>query len=66
LLRRFCETGTPAQGERGEQSVHLAAKAIRGVALGVAVTAFIQSAVGTIGLTIAAVPFGPMSRTFNE
>jgi predicted PurR-regulated permease PerM len=52
--------GARLAGERGEQSVHLAAKAIRGVALGVVVTAFIQSAVGTVGLIIAAVPFAPV------
>jgi predicted PurR-regulated permease PerM len=44
-------------GERGEQSVRLAAQAIRGVALGVVVTAFVQSAIGGIGLILAGVPF---------
>jgi len=44
-------------GERGEQSARLAAQAIRGVALGVVVTALIQSAIGGIGLAVAGVPF---------
>lgn len=44
-------------GERGRQSVILAAQAIRGVALGVVVTALFQSAVGGIGLVVAGVPF---------
>ena len=44
-------------GVRGEQSVALAAQAIRGVALGVVVTAFFQSTVGGIGLMVAGVPF---------
>lgn len=49
--------GRRLAGERGEQSVILAAQAIRGVALGVVVTAMIQSAIGGIGLAIAGVPF---------
>ncbi|MBL8706957.1 MAG: AI-2E family transporter YdiK [Rhodospirillales bacterium] len=44
-------------GERGRQSAILAAQAIRGVALGVVVTALVQSAVGGIGLFVAGVPF---------
>jgi predicted PurR-regulated permease PerM len=49
--------GIRLAGERGEQSVRLAAQAIRGVALGVVVTAFVQSAIGGIGLILAGVPF---------
>jgi predicted PurR-regulated permease PerM len=49
--------GIRLAGERGEQSVRLAAQAIRGVALGVVVTALIQSAIGGFGLVIAGVPF---------
>jgi predicted PurR-regulated permease PerM len=45
-------------GEKGEEVVVLAGKAIRGVALGVVVTALIQSAMGGIGLAITGVP-GP-------
>ncbi len=44
-------------GDRGEASVVLAGQAIRGVALGVVVTAVVQSAVGGIGLAIAGVPY---------
>lgn len=44
-------------GERGEGAVRLAGQAIRGVALGVVVTALIQSIVAGVGLAIAGVPF---------
>jgi predicted PurR-regulated permease PerM len=44
-------------GPRGENAVHLAAQAIRGVALGVVVTAILQSAAAGIGVLIAGVPF---------
>jgi len=43
--------------ERGERAVVLAGQAIRGVALGVVVTALVQSVLGGIGLAIAGVPF---------
>lgn len=43
-------------GERGADAVVLAGKAIRGVALGVVVTAAVQSALGGIGLALAGVP----------
>ena len=49
--------GIRLAGERGEQSVRLAAQAIRGVALGVVVTAFVQTTIGGIGLVLAGVPF---------
>jgi len=49
--------GVRLAGARGEKAVRLAAQAIRGVALGVVVTALLQSAVGGIGLAIAGVPF---------
>jgi predicted PurR-regulated permease PerM len=44
-------------GEQGEHSVRLAGQAVRGVALGVVVTALVQSILGGIGLAIAGVPF---------
>jgi predicted PurR-regulated permease PerM len=44
-------------GATGEAVVRLAAQAIRGVALGVVVTAMVQSALGGIGLAVAGVPF---------
>lgn len=49
-------------GERGDRSVMLAAQAVRGVALGVVVTALAQSALGGLGLAVTGVPFaGPLS-----
>jgi len=52
-LRRF---GYRLAGRRGEQSVVLVGQAIRGVALGVVLTAVVQSAIGGLALAIAAVP----------
>ena len=43
-------------GPQGESTLVLAAKAIRGVALGVVLTALIQSAIGGIGLAIVGMP----------
>jgi len=54
VARRF---GYRLAGERGEQSVRLAGQAIRSVALGVVVTAVLQSVLGGVGLAIAGVPF---------
>ena len=53
-VRRFGERLADTQGGR---MVILAGQAIRGVALGVVVTALIQSVVGGIGLAIAGIPF---------
>ena len=44
-------------GPRGENAVHLAARAVRAVALGVVVTAILQSIAAAVGLAIAGVPF---------
>lgn len=44
-------------GERGQDSVVLAGKAIRGVALGVGVTAVVQAIAGGIGIGAAGVPY---------
>src|SRR6185369_3815284 len=44
-------------GARGEQVVHLAAMAVRAVALGVVVTAVVQSLLAGLGLVVAGVPF---------
>lgn len=49
--------GIRLAGKRGEALVHLSAQAIRGVALGVVVTAIIQSVLGGLGLAVAGVPF---------
>jgi predicted PurR-regulated permease PerM len=47
-------------GQRGDNIVLLAASAIRAVALGVGVTAIVQSLLGGIGLAIAGVPFASL------
>jgi predicted PurR-regulated permease PerM len=52
--------GRRLAGERGEHAVVLASQAIRGVALGVVVTALVQSVLGGIGLAIAGVPLAPV------
>jgi predicted PurR-regulated permease PerM len=44
-------------GERGEGTVRLAGQAIRGVALGVVVTAIAQSALGGISLAVVGIPY---------
>jgi predicted PurR-regulated permease PerM len=56
-VRRF---GRRLAGERGENSVILAGQAIRGVALGVGVTAIVQTLLGGVGLAIAGVPFASL------
>jgi predicted PurR-regulated permease PerM len=43
-------------GENGEKTLALAAKAVRGVALGVVLTALIQTAIAGTGLAIAGIP----------
>jgi predicted PurR-regulated permease PerM len=53
-VKRF---GRRLAGARGESSIQLAGQAIRGVALGVVVTALAQSVAGGIGLAIVGVPF---------
>ena len=53
-VRRF---GRRLAGARGEHVVHVAAQAVRGVALAVVVTAVIQAILGGIGLAVAGVPF---------
>jgi predicted PurR-regulated permease PerM len=49
--------GRRLAGAEGENAIVLATQAIRGVALGVVVTALIQSALAGIGLFIAGIPF---------
>jgi predicted PurR-regulated permease PerM len=53
-VRRFARR---LAAERGESSVVLAGQAIRGVALGVVVTAVAQSALAGIGLVVAGIPY---------
>jgi predicted PurR-regulated permease PerM len=43
-------------GKQGEDAAILAGKAVRGVVLGVVVTALIQAAIGGVGLFIAGIP----------
>lgn len=54
--RQLLRFGWRLSGERGMNVVVLAGQAIRGVALGVVVTALLQSLLGGIGLVIAGVP----------
>lgn len=49
--------GKRLAGERGEDAIVLAGQAIRAVALGVGVTALVQTVLGGLGLVIAGVPF---------
>ena len=53
-IRRFARR---LAGTQGENAVQLAAQAIRAVALGVVVTAIVQSVLGGIGLAVVGVPF---------
>ena len=53
-LMRF---GRRLAGERGEKMVLLAGRAVRGVALGIVVTAFVQSVLGGLALGLSGVPF---------
>lgn len=47
-------------GAQGTNALYLAAQAVRAVALGVVVTAIVQSAFGAAGLAVAGVPFVPI------
>ncbi|HZV81009.1 MAG TPA: AI-2E family transporter, partial [Geobacteraceae bacterium] len=51
-----CRFARRLAGSPGEDAAILAARAVRGVALGVVVTALIQSLLGAIGLALAGVP----------
>ena len=53
-IQRF---GRRLAGSRGEHSIRLAGQAVRGVALGVVVTAVAQSVLGGVGLAISGIPF---------
>jgi predicted PurR-regulated permease PerM len=56
-IRRFAHR---LSGPAGEQVISVAGQAIRAVALGVVVTALLQSLVGGISLALAGVPFAPI------
>jgi predicted PurR-regulated permease PerM len=49
--------GARLGGEAGENAIRLSGQAIRGVAMGVVVTAIVQTLIGVIGLLVARVPF---------
>lgn len=53
--------GKRVSGIHGEASVRLAGQAIRGVAMGVVLTALVQSLFGGIGLVVAGVPFAAVA-----
>lgn len=53
-LLRFART---LGGDKGGEVVHLAGQAVRAVALGVVVTAIVQSVLAGIGLAVAGIPF---------
>ena len=57
LVKRF---GRRVAGDNGENAIILAGGAIRGVAMGVGVTAIVQTALGGIGLAIGGVPFASL------
>jgi predicted PurR-regulated permease PerM len=52
--------GSRLAGQRGEDAIVLSAQAIRGVALGVVVTALIQAMIAALGLFVARVPFAAL------
>lgn len=56
-VRRFMQR---LAGERGDTVVTLAAQAIRGVAMGVVITAVVQSLLGGIGLFVAGIPLAAL------
>jgi len=57
IVRRFAAR---LAAERGEGAVHLAGQAIRAVALGVVVTAVLQTLLAWLGLAVAGVPFASL------
>ena len=56
-LRRF---GRRLGGDRGENAIVLAGQTVRGVALGVVVTALVQTTLAAFGLLLSGVPFATM------
>ena len=55
--QRLLRFGRRLAGSGGENAVYLAGQTIRGVALGIVVTALAQTVFGGLGLVIAGVPF---------
>jgi predicted PurR-regulated permease PerM len=56
--------GARLAGEHGEAAVRLSGQAIRGVAMGIVVTALVQSLIAATGLLIAGVPFVAVLTAF--
>jgi predicted PurR-regulated permease PerM len=54
---RLLHFGHRLAGPRGENTVRLAGQAVRGVALGIVVTALVQSVLAGLSLAIAGIPF---------
>jgi predicted PurR-regulated permease PerM len=52
--------GARLGGAAGENAIRLSGQAIRGVAMGVVVTAIVQTLIGALGLAIARVPFASL------
>jgi predicted PurR-regulated permease PerM len=52
--------GRRLAGDRGEEVVRLAGQAVRGVALGIVVTALAQTLLAGIGLAVAGIPFAAL------
>jgi predicted PurR-regulated permease PerM len=52
--------GRRLAGDRGEEGVRLAGGAVRGVALGIVVTALAQTVLAGIGMAIAGIPFAAL------
>ncbi len=52
--------GRRLAGDRGEEVVRLAGQAVRGVALGIVVTALAQTMLAGIGLAVAGIPFAAL------
>lgn len=58
--RGLIRFGRRLAGDRGEAVVLLAGQSIRAVALGVVVTALVQTVLAGLGLAIAGIPFAPL------
>jgi predicted PurR-regulated permease PerM len=58
--RGLVRFGRRLAGDRGEAVVLLAGQSIRAVALGVVVTALVQTVLAGLGLAIAGIPFAPL------
>ncbi len=55
--KRILLFGHRLAGQRGENTIRLAGQAVRGVALGIVVTALVQSVLAGLSLAIAGIPF---------